>query len=97
MIRSGSTLIEQILASHRSVFGGGERGDLIAALKSVGIDAAAPDFPESCAGFGGARLKPVGVTIIISAIPASPAAAGWALPPWSDRTSVVKRKQSFVY
>ena len=35
MPRSGSTLIEQILASHPRVVGGGERGDFAAALRSV--------------------------------------------------------------
>ena len=35
MPRSGSTLIEQVLASHPRVVGGGERGDFAAALRSV--------------------------------------------------------------
>ena len=35
MPRSGSTLIEQVLASHPRVIGGGERGDFAAALRSV--------------------------------------------------------------
>lgn len=35
MPRSGSTLIEQVLASHPRVVGGGERGDFAASLRSV--------------------------------------------------------------
>lgn len=57
MPRSGSTLVEHILASHRDVFGGGERADLTAALNSVGINAAAADFPECCTDIDRARVK----------------------------------------
>ena len=60
MPRSGSTLVEQILSSHASVFGGGERADLSAAAKSAGIDPAAADFPESCIGLGDVQLASFG-------------------------------------
>ncbi|MGA2125670.1 MAG: tetratricopeptide repeat protein [Xanthobacteraceae bacterium] len=43
MPRSGTTLIEQILAGHASVFGGGEREDLGEAVARLGP----PAFPEA--------------------------------------------------
>jgi tetratricopeptide (TPR) repeat protein len=58
--RSGSTLVEHILASHRDVFGGGERPDFTAAMKSAGLDVAAPDFLESCAGLDRTQLSGLG-------------------------------------
>ncbi len=60
MPRSGSTLVEHILASHRSVFGGGERADFTAAMRNAGVDVAAPDFPESCASLSSGRLTAIG-------------------------------------
>lgn len=60
MPRSGSTLIEQMLASHSQVFGGGERTDFASAMTAAGIDPAAPDFPESAAGRNEARLAEIG-------------------------------------
>jgi tetratricopeptide (TPR) repeat protein len=48
MPRSGTTLIEQILASHSAVFGAGEREDLNqAVLAHFGPRDAAANFPES--------------------------------------------------
>jgi Sulfotransferase family len=64
MPRSGSTLVEQILASHSRVFGGGERSDLTAAMKSIGVDIAAPSFPESVAGLTGAQLARLGADYV---------------------------------
>jgi tetratricopeptide (TPR) repeat protein len=47
MPRSGTTLIEQILASHSEVFGAGEREDLNqAVLMHFGLRKAAASFPE---------------------------------------------------
>lgn len=60
MPRSGSTLIEQMLASHSEVFGGGERTDFAAAMAAAGIDPASPDFPQSAAGLDAARLAEIG-------------------------------------
>ena len=56
MPRSGSTLIEQILASHPRVIGGGERSDFGAALRSVVRREAAADTPET---FAAALSAPV--------------------------------------
>ena len=61
MPRSGSTLVEHILASHRGVFGGGERADFTAAMETVGIDVGAPDFLGLCAGLDHDRLERLGV------------------------------------
>ncbi len=45
MPRSGSTLVEQILASHPLVVGGGERPDFVRALVDAGVDGEAVPFP----------------------------------------------------
>lgn len=47
MPRSGSTLVEQILASHPEVTGGGERSDFRAAMASIGLNNVATPFPEA--------------------------------------------------
>jgi len=47
MPRSGSTLVEQILASHPQVVGAGERPDFIDAVKLAGCDTAEHPFPEA--------------------------------------------------
>ncbi len=48
MPRSGTTLTEQILASHPSIWGAGERDDLTDALKECGFDGLrSPNFPQS--------------------------------------------------
>jgi hypothetical protein len=60
MPRSGSTLVEHILASHRGVFGGGERADFTAAMKNVGLDVGAPDFLGLCARLDRDRLERLG-------------------------------------
>lgn len=52
MPRSGSTLIEQILASHPQVHGAGELEDLAACLP--------PGFPESVAQLDGEALRRIG-------------------------------------
>jgi hypothetical protein len=43
--------VEQILASHPGVFGGGERVDFSAALRGMGADRPATPFPRSVLGF----------------------------------------------
>lgn len=57
MPRSGSTLVEQILASHPRVLGGGERFDFDAALAAV-----VPEAParERAAGLTHAQLRALG-------------------------------------
>jgi hypothetical protein len=60
MPRSGSTLVEQILASHPAVFGAGERDDFRSALRRSGADSAASPFPESVRRLSGAQLSALG-------------------------------------
>lgn len=56
MIRSGTTLVEQILASHPDVHGAGELTDFAKAL-TVPPGAGAEEFPESFAAITGDGLK----------------------------------------
>ena len=63
MPRSGSTLIEQILASHPQIHGAGELEDLAACLP--------PGFPESVAGLDPAALRKIGETYL-NRLPAMP-------------------------
>jgi tetratricopeptide (TPR) repeat protein len=58
MPRSGTTLIEQILASHSAVFGAGEREDLNqAVLAHFGPRDAAANFPEALSTVTPERLR----------------------------------------
>jgi len=61
MMRSGSTLVEQILASHTAVIAGGERTDFNEAYKSVrqGLDLSG-SYPETIASFSGKELRRIG-------------------------------------
>ncbi len=60
MPRSGSTLIEQILASHPDVVAGGERPDFGAAVRAAGIDTEDAPYPESVASLDAAALAALG-------------------------------------
>jgi tetratricopeptide (TPR) repeat protein len=61
MPRSGSTLVEQVLASHPKVFGAGELRDFDKVVKSVhGPDGAMIAYPEFLPGFGGEHLRAMG-------------------------------------
>ena len=55
MMRSGSTLLEQILSSHPDVFGGGERSDVRRAMSRT-IRA----FPYDVPGLGARELRAIG-------------------------------------
>jgi tetratricopeptide (TPR) repeat protein len=57
MPRSGSTLVEQILASHRLVVAGGERSDFREAMRSAGLDDPASTFPEAVPGFAPEQFR----------------------------------------
>ena len=59
MPRSGSTLAEQILASHPSVFGGGERVDFSAILRTIGLDGSGTPFPHGVTGLGSADFASI--------------------------------------
>jgi tetratricopeptide (TPR) repeat protein len=60
MPRSGTTLIEQILASHSRVFGAGEREELSAALPDLKAAPSAAVFPEVVAELSGQALHEFG-------------------------------------
>ncbi|HZS82329.1 MAG TPA: sulfotransferase [Stellaceae bacterium] len=60
MPRSGSTLVEQILASHPKVFAGGERNDFRAAMREAAPDGAASPFLGSAAKLTGETLRRLG-------------------------------------
>jgi tetratricopeptide (TPR) repeat protein len=61
MPRSGTTLVEQILASHREVFGAGELKTLDEILSEMqGPDGANAAFPEFVAAADGAFIKAIG-------------------------------------
>ncbi len=62
MPRSGSTLIEQMLTSHPSVFAGGERNDFLAALRTAGLDGSrtGQSYPDSVAAATPRAIHAVG-------------------------------------
>jgi tetratricopeptide (TPR) repeat protein len=73
MPRSGTSLVEQILASHPDVFGAGERyelGDLAQAI--AGPDGA--EYPEAVAGLSGEQLYALGTRYLDAIQPLAPAA-----------------------
>jgi tetratricopeptide (TPR) repeat protein len=73
MPRSGSTLVEQILASHPSVFGAGERldfGEEVARLSAAG----GPVFPEIVAALGCEDLEALGARYLRRVSVAAPGA-----------------------
>jgi tetratricopeptide (TPR) repeat protein len=75
MPRSGTTLIEQILASHPKVFGAGEIAafaDAVARLE--GGPGNASRFPEVVSTLGSARLRGFGVDYVEHIRPSAPAA-----------------------
>jgi Sulfotransferase family len=61
MMRSGSTLVEQILASHPDVFAAGERPYFNEAYKAVRREISSPaHYPETIQLFTGEQLRQVG-------------------------------------
>lgn len=73
MPRSGTSLVEQILASHPKVFGAGERyefGDLAQGI--VGPEGA--DFPEAIASMSGEQLHALGTSYVRAIQPLAPEA-----------------------
>ena len=61
MPRSGSTLVEQILASHPKIFGAGELKDFDTVVKTVrGPDGAVVPFPDFVPAFGAAHYRSLG-------------------------------------
>lgn len=76
MPRSGSTLIEQILASHPAVFGAGELGNFGAAVADLAGPAAAPaSFIDIVPDMPGERLAELGTRYLDSVRALAPDAA----------------------
>ena len=59
MPRSGTSLAEQILASHPLVFGAGERLDLWRLISAAGVDAGM-SYPDFMPGLSGRKLRQLG-------------------------------------
>jgi tetratricopeptide (TPR) repeat protein len=66
MPRSGTSLVEQILASHPDVHGAGELGDFELAVAALGGDGVPPDI-------GGAELRRIGAHYLAAVSPRAPA------------------------
>ena len=81
MPRSGSTLVEQILASHPKVAGGGERPDFGQAIAALGADSEAAPFPSRIPTLTGDDLRRLGELYLARLDTAIPA----------DRSGVVER------
>jgi tetratricopeptide (TPR) repeat protein len=74
MIRSGSTLVEQVLGSHPRVFAAGERKDFANALKTLGADDTGAT--KAAAGWllNGENLRGLGTTYLTGLTAGTPAA-----------------------
>ena len=72
MPRSGTTLVEQILASHSAVFGAGERVDLPRAVARLTGHMGALPFPESLWTMTSDELRQVAATYIDALRPLAP-------------------------
>jgi Flp pilus assembly protein TadD len=68
MPRSGTTLIEQILASHPEVFGAGERADFRQAVEAVVPRRAdgLPGYPEAVRALSSRQMRQIGVRYVAS-------------------------------
>lgn len=74
MPRSGTTLIEQILASHSQVFGAGELLYFGEEVERVAASGAHPPFPELVAALSGEELRLIGTRYLDRIAAAAPAA-----------------------
>jgi tetratricopeptide (TPR) repeat protein len=76
MPRSGTTLVEQILASHPAVFGAGEREDLMREVDRIAPrDIAALAYPEVVPTLSGEALRQLGGSYLAALASAAPDAA----------------------
>ena len=62
MPRSGTTLIEQILASHPNIFGAGELMNIARAVR--GLNSAPASFPETVPSMGSEQLRQLGASYV---------------------------------
>jgi tetratricopeptide (TPR) repeat protein len=74
MPRSGTTLIEQILASHPHVLGAGETGDLAAAARRISGSSVAQYSPEHLSRLSGRQLRHFGEKLLDRILAAAPSA-----------------------
>jgi tetratricopeptide (TPR) repeat protein len=76
MPRSGTTLVEQILASHSKVHGAGEREDMVRIVNSLHDQHhASPGFPEIVPALTGDALRQLGARYLGGIATAAPEAA----------------------
>lgn len=74
MPRSGSTLIEQVLASHPQVFAGGERRDFHAAMRAIGLERPGFAYPEAVAQLGHDDIRRLGAAYVARLAAVAPGA-----------------------
>ena len=74
MPRSGSTLVEQILASHPAVHGAGELSDFHDAVARLGKDSEAVAFPAAVPDLTGEQLNRLGASYLAALRARAPAA-----------------------
>jgi tetratricopeptide (TPR) repeat protein len=74
MPRSGTTLIEQVLASHPKVFGAGELMAFAQSVASVAAPSATIQFPESVASMADDRFRELGAHYLAAIRPLAPGA-----------------------
>jgi tetratricopeptide (TPR) repeat protein len=74
MPRSGTTLVEQILASHPEIFGAGERPDLARAVKKLRLTKGTSHrlFPELVPSMTPAQLRDLGTRYVASIMDSAP-------------------------
>ena len=76
MPRSGTTLVEQTLASHAAVFGAGERSELSQLIGSLSAERlGAGRFPEAVWTMTGERFRQMGAAYLAALRPLAPGAA----------------------
>ncbi|HTC08821.1 MAG TPA: sulfotransferase [Acetobacteraceae bacterium] len=74
MPRSGTTLVEQILASHPDVFGAGERSDLSRIAAAMHTSDGVTGFPEIVPILSDAHLRTIAANYLKTIIPLAPTA-----------------------
>ena len=74
MPRSGTTLVEQILASHPKVFGAGELAEFNKVVTSIGMPNGALFFPEAVPALSAGQLRQIGTSYLDAVRAAAPGA-----------------------
>jgi tetratricopeptide (TPR) repeat protein len=74
MPRSGSTLVEQVLASLPGVFGAGERPDFNNALRQAGLDEPSQPYPQAVPALSAEQLRRLAADYLGSLRASAPAA-----------------------